>query len=188
MRGWLSPDSCSVTKKGYQANMSLWRLSFTVGTALLCGASAFAQAPTCNETLWKHVYNQSRLVVQQSCVTVTGTVVDATANEKTHEKDGVRRETDGDSYGWLKLDQGQEKFINDANKQSQGGNLVFEIICQNPTKQGDAKTTCTGLKNAVKVPSVGSHVAITGTWVLDGENGNGWFEIHPVTSITVVKQ
>ena len=162
------------------------KFSFIAVGALVCCASAFGQSPTCDETLWKHVYSPSRLTVQDKCVTVTGTVVDATAAEKTHEKDGDRREADGDTFGWLKLDAGQEKFLNDGNKQAQGGNLVFEVICTGSAKEGDAKTACTGLKNGVKLPAVGSHVAITGTWVKDSE-GAQWFEVHPVTSIVVKK-
>lgn len=117
---------------------------------------------------------------------MTGTIVDATATENAHHKDGVRHEADGDTHGWLKLDAGQDKFLNDGNRSAEGGNLVFEIICKFPVKQADAKEACAGFKNAVTVPPVGSHVAIAGTWVQDMEHDK-WFEIHPVTSIVVVK-
>lgn len=89
-------------------------------TAILgFGKLALAQSPTCDENLWNHVYHPSRLVVQQKCVTVTGTIVDATANQKIHHSDGVRHEADGDTHGWLKLDPGQEKFVNDVNKRDE---------------------------------------------------------------------
>jgi hypothetical protein len=166
--------------------MPLCKLSLTIVAVVLGGASAFGQSPTCDETLWKHVYNPSRLIVEEKCATVTGTIVNATASEKKHEKDGVRHEADGDTHGWLKLDPGQEKFLNDGNKQAQAGNLVFEIVCIFPVTQADAKAACKGFHNGVKLPSVGTHVAITGTWVLDTEHGK-WFEIHPVTSIVIKK-
>jgi hypothetical protein len=160
--------------------------SFSVVAAILCGASAFAQSPTCDETLWNHVYIPKRLVVQEKCVTVTGTIVDATGSMEGRHKDGVRHEPDGDAFGWLKLDPGQEKFVNDVNTQMEQGNLVFEIVCEHPVTQADAKVPCQGFKSSVKVPPVGSHVAITGASVKDSEHG--WLEIHPVTSIDVIKK
>jgi hypothetical protein len=166
--------------------MPLQPLAFTIVASAVFAVSTLAQSPTCDETLWKHVYNPSRLVVQEKCVTVTGTIVDATAGEKIHQKDGVRHEPDGDTHGWLKLDPGQEKFVNDVNKRDEQGNLIFEIVCMYPRKQVDARAACLGFKNAVKLPPVGSHVVITGTWVSDQDHG-GWLEIHPVTSIVVKK-
>jgi hypothetical protein len=168
--------------------MVLCKFSITIAATTVFAVSALAQSPTCDETLWKHVYNPSRLVVQEKCVTVTGTIVDATAGEKIHQKDGVRHEPDGDTHGWLKLDPGQEKFVNDVNKRDEQGNLIFEIVCMYPIprKQVDARAACAGFKNAVKLPPVGSHVTITGTWVSDLDHG-GWLEIHPVTSIVVKK-
>lgn len=157
----------------------------TAATILFSAAIALAQSPpSCDATLWDHVYNPSRLVVQEDCVTVTGTIVDATANQPTHHQDGVRHEPDGDTHGWLKLDPGQEKFLNAGNRSNEGGNLVFEIICKFPVTQADAKAACRGFAGSVNLPPVGSHVAITGTWVLDTNHAK-WFEIHPVTSIVV---
>ena len=166
--------------------MVLCKFSITIAATTVFVASVLAQPPSCDETLWKHVYNPSRLVVQEKCVTVTGTLVDVTAGEKIHQKDGVRHEPDGDTHGWLKLDPGQEKFVNDVNKRDEQGNLIFEIVCKYPTKQVDARAACAGFKSTVKRPPVGSHVAITGTWVSDQDHG-GWLEIHPVTSIVVKK-
>lgn len=157
---------------------------FTCMAAILWSTSASGQSPTCDETLWNHVYHPSRLVVQDKCVTVTGTIVDATANQTVHHKDGVRHEGDGDTHGWLKLDPGQEKYLNDGNRTNEDGNLVFEIICKYPVTQTDAAAACAGFKSSVTIPAVGSHVAITGTWVQDTEHAK-WFEIHPVTSIVV---
>jgi hypothetical protein len=38
----------------------------------------------------------------------------------------------------------------------------------------------------ITIPTVGTHVNITGSYVLDREH-NSWSELHPVTSITVLK-
>jgi hypothetical protein len=45
-----------------------------------------------------------RLKVYSNCIAVTGVIVDATAPQSTHRTDGVRKEGDGDTHGWLKLD------------------------------------------------------------------------------------
>jgi len=140
-------------------------------------------AQACDPVLWKHVYNPTRLIKKAECVSVTGILVDATAGKR---KDGVRKEADGDTHGWLKLDPGQEKYLNDGNRKAEGGNLVFEIVCKFPVTQKDAVAACTNFSNVVPLPPVGSHVRITGRWVQE-TNHDQWMEIHPVTSIEVIK-
>ena len=139
----------------------------------------------CDPTLWKHVYHPERLIVKSPCVTVTGTIVDATAPQKHHRKDGVRKEEDGDTHGWLQLDGGQEVYLNDGNLKAEGGNLVYEIVCYFKVKQEDAKAACKNFQNTVILPPVGSCVALTGTWVQD-TNHEQWLEIHPVSSFKVI--
>jgi hypothetical protein len=80
--------------------------------------------------------------VKQDCVVVTGTIMDATANERSKRSDGVRHEPDGDSHGWLQLDKGFENLLNAGNLSDEGGNLVFEIICRYPVSQSEAKAAC----------------------------------------------
>lgn len=136
----------------------------------------------CDGALWTHVYHSDRLQVHQVCATVTGTIVDATHGKR---KSGVRREQDGDCHGWLKLDPGQEQYLNAGNMSDEEGNLVYEIVCLYPVKQADAVDACRNYKNAVKLPKVGSHVRMTGSWVQDNNHAK-WNEIHPVTSIEVL--
>jgi hypothetical protein len=142
-----------------------------------------ARAQACDPVLWKHVYNPERLIVKKQCVAVTGTLVDATHGKR---KDGVRKEADGDTHGWLKLDPGQEKFLNAGNRKAEDGNLVFEIVCKFTVTQKDAVEACTNFSNVVLLPPVGSHVRITGTWVQE-KNHDKWMEIHPVTSVELIK-
>jgi hypothetical protein len=137
---------------------------------------------TCDETLWSHVYHPTRLVVKQPCATVTGTIVDATAGR---EPDGVRHEADGDTHGWLKVDAGFEDLLNPGNLNSEGGNLVFEIVCEFKVTQADAKPACNNFTSSVQIPPVGSHVQIVGSYVRDTNHAQ-WMEIHPVTSIKVL--
>jgi L,D-peptidoglycan transpeptidase YkuD (ErfK/YbiS/YcfS/YnhG family) len=89
-------------------------------------AATAATAKGCGTTVASHVYNPARLTVYSKCVTVTGTVVDATKGKR---KDGVRREKDGDTHGWLRLDSEFKALLNGGNVKKEGGNLVFEVVC-----------------------------------------------------------
>lgn len=140
-----------------------------------------AASGQCDDTLWSHVYHSYRLAVHQQCITVTGTIVDATNGKKP---DGVRHEADGDTHGWLKLDAQFPNLLNAGNVSNEGGNLVFEIICKYPVTQPDAVEACKNYQNQVTIPAVGSHVRIVGVYVQDSFHAQ-WMEIHPVTSITV---
>ncbi|MGD1082189.1 MAG: SH3 domain-containing protein [Candidatus Sulfotelmatobacter sp.] len=135
----------------------------------------------CDDTLWSHVYHSNRLIVNQKCITVTGTIVDATNGR---EPDGVRHEADGDTHGWLKVDSQYQSLLNAGNNSAEGGNLVFEIVCKYPVTQADAKAACSNYQNKVTIPPVGSHVRIVGVYVQDTFHAQ-WMEIHPVTSIAV---
>ena len=135
----------------------------------------------CDDSLWNHVYHSFRLIVHQQCITVTGTIVDASAGR---EPDGVRHEADGDTHGWLKPDPQFQNLLNAGNQKDEGGNLVFEIICRFPVTQADAKAACANYTDKVTLPPMGSHVRILGVYVQDTFHGQ-WMEIHPVTSITV---
>ncbi len=141
-----------------------------------------ASGAQCDASLWKHVYHPQRLIVQKQCTEVTGVIVDATNGTQS---DGVRHEADGDTHGWLKVDSQFQGLLNAGNLSDEGGNLVFEIVCRFPVTQPDAKAACKGYTDKVKLPAVGSHVRILGTYVQDTFHAQ-WMEIHPVTSITVI--
>jgi hypothetical protein len=136
----------------------------------------------CDTSLWNHVYHPQRLIVIEQCISVTGTIVDATAGK---QRDGVRHERDGDTHGWLKVDPEFTNLLNAGNQSYEGGNLVFEIVCKFPVTQPDAKAACKGYMNKIAIPPIDSHVRIVGTYVQDTFHAQ-WMEIHPVTSITVV--
>jgi hypothetical protein len=126
----------------------------------------------CDPTIAAHVYHPQRLIVRQECISVTGTIVDATATQTKKELDGTRHEPDGDTHGWLKVDPGFESLLNSGNMNDEGGNLVFEIICKFPVTQPDAKTACQGYTDQVSLPPVGSHVRIVGRYVQDTFHGH----------------
>jgi len=164
--------------RGHSRRWAIWAIT-ALSLALAAGP---ARAKPCNDTLWRHVYHPERLIVKEICVTVIGTIVDATHGKR---KDGLRHESDGDSHGWLKLDRGQEQFINAGNKSDEGGNLVFEVVCLFKVSQKDAIQTCKGYKSHIVVPPVGSHVRMSGSWVQDTNHAR-WLELHPVSAIQVI--
>ena len=158
---------------------------------IILRASSISQAPPapttagaqCDDSLWTHVYHPQRLIVKQKCLAVTGTIVDATNGRKV---DGVRHEPDGDTHGWLNVDVQFKNLLNTGNVSSEGGNLVFEIVCKFHVTQQDAKAACPlNYHTPVQIPPVGSHVRIVGSYVQDTNHAK-WMEIHPVTSITVI--
>ncbi len=145
------------------------------------GVPGSSSVAGCGDGLWSHVYHPQRLLVKQECITVTGVIVDATANR---QPDGVRHEADGDTHGWLKVDSQFVSLLNAGNTSDEGGNLVFELVCHFRVIQLDALPACRGFKDSTPIPPVGTHVAITGTYVQDTNHAR-WNEIHPVSGIKV---
>lgn len=127
----------------------------------------------CDQSLWNRIYNPQRLQVVESCKTVTGII------------ESKRVEADGDYHIRLKLDPQYANLINQANVNGQLGDLVVEPICMNRVTQLDAISACQNFRQSIDIPPVGSHVQVTGSYVLDKEHGS-WAEIHPVTSITKI--
>jgi hypothetical protein len=146
----------------------------TVGTAAPSSArinTAAESAPgKCDESLWNHVYNPSRLQIVNSCITITGTI------------DSIRAEKDGDLHIRLSVDSQYSHLINQANKDKQFGDLVLEPICVREVTQASAISACQNFRQNIDIPHVGTHVKVTGSYVLDHEHSH-WAEIHPITSI-----
>jgi hypothetical protein len=125
----------------------------------------------CDQSLWNHVYQSSRLQIVNRCITVSGII------------ESIRSEPDGDSHIRLKLDSQFTKLINLANIKDQFGDLVLEPICQHTVIQPNAFFACNDFHQNTNIPPTGTHVKVTGSYVLDTWHGK-WAEIHPVSSIT----
>jgi hypothetical protein len=123
-----------------------------------------------------HVYSPDRLQLLAACIKVTGTIEEEQA------------EPDGDYHVRLRLDPGQtcvgQPCLDADNVSGQAGDLLLEPVCENPVTQADAVAACQGYHNPLVLPRVGSHVEVTGPFVLDTDHG--WNEIHPLESVTVV--
>ena len=129
----------------------------------------------CDSKLWSHVYHKERLKLIEECKTVTGVVV------------SKKMKRDGDYHIRLKLDKGQEICLNSKNRSKQKGCMVVEVICANEITREDAVPFCNGFVNNVSIPEIGQRVSVTGSYVTDTNEGNGWNEIHPVTEIKKIK-
>lgn len=123
-----------------------------------------------------HVYNPDRLQVLQPCISVTGTI------------DFIRHEPDGDYHIGLKVDPQYASLPNTCNTTcingAEHGDLVIEPVCVLPVTQADAVASCTGYHNPIQIPPVGSHVEMTGAYVLD--KAHGWTELHPLVEVHVI--
>jgi hypothetical protein len=156
--------ACSREKAGTQ------NLNQTNDAPSLAQMSTVAVSPSstgCDASLWNHVYNPTRLQQLAPCLSATGVISESDADP------------DGDQHFLLKLDPGQDSLVNHRNAKKKGGDLVLEIVCANPTTMKKVKSACTDYTNPIAIPPVGTHVRVTGTYVLDSHNG--WTEIHPVS-------
>jgi hypothetical protein len=130
-----------------------------------------AYAESCDPTLWDHVYHQARLNTIKTCITVTGII------------DHNKSEPDGDHHIRVHLDPQYSDLVNSANENLQAGDLVVEPICDHePAGSTAAIDSCAGYQSQVVIPPEGTHVQITGRYVLDTKHG--WTEIHPVSDIS----
>lgn len=149
----------------------------------------------CDSTLWNYVYDPSRLIVLQNCIQVTGVIWN------TPTKEG-----DGDYHILVRLDAGQDFYLNNKNYELKDTCLVVEAVCavKDPKRKGKVKTTllyrllysdlpgvCDDYYSKIYIPKKGEHVKVSGPLVIDeGEYSiieHGWQEIHPVNRIELIK-
>lgn len=110
-----------------------------------------------------HSYIRARRVgwrwpILSPCEIVSGVIVE-----------GPKLNTgDGDYVFNLRLDPGQENFLDEGDKKTWGGTIHCEIDPQDQDYLG--------------IPENGRHVVLVGAWVHDpsDEGQVGWNEIHPV--------
>jgi hypothetical protein len=126
----------------------------------------------CDVSLWQHVYHPQRLQVRKACQTVSGMITK------------VKVEPDGDSHLLLRLDSQYQNLLTVGNLR-QGNNMVLEPICVNSVTQADAVSSCKGFINKIKIPKVGQHVTVTGSYLLDKDHGL-WAEIHPLSKLEII--
>jgi hypothetical protein len=137
----------------------------------------------CDGSLDKFVPNpfikeigSTRFLVQD-CITVAGEVI------WTHYIN-----TDGDANFNIKLDSKYSSLLTPANNSPEfKGALHVEVVCQGPNKSKDPIkiNQCKNPKYdgaKFSLPKVGTHVQVTGTYLLDTNEG-GHAEIHPAYKI-----
>ena len=117
------------------------------------------------------MYDSGRLQVLNPCMTLTGTVDDV-----PHVSD------DGDLTFHFVPDPQFLSVVRLTN-----GHIHVEAVCQGPIKSDTPQATqsCGAFKNSIPVPPPGTHVRVTGPYVLD--TNHGWTEIHPVNVIVTIR-
>jgi hypothetical protein len=145
----------------------------TSGLPVASGSTSTAASSACSGDPHAHVYHPDRLQLLAACVTVAGTIESDTP------------QADGDEHVRLRLDPGQtcagQLCLNGGNASGQRGDLLLEPVCQHGPTQEDAIATCSGWQNGMVVPPVGTHVIVSGPWVLDLDHG--WNELHPLEAV-----
>jgi hypothetical protein len=149
-----------------------------LGIVPACGGShssptATVVQPQCDPSLWNNVYDPTRLKVMSPCMTITGTIINQHASD------------DGDIDMEFAVDPQYANLLNSANLAKLSGNLNIEAICQAPIQPDtpQAVPACLGVPRILALAPVGTHVQVTGTYVLD--TNHGWMEIHPISAIDV---
>ena len=138
-----------------------------IATVLSSSTAYAAVTPTCDKSLWQHVFLPTRLHIVNSCISATGVIK------------SIHVENDGDFH--IKLLADNSSLINQANIKFENGDLVLEAICQNTVSRSEVGSACDNFNHpTLSIPPVGSHVT-----VLDTRNTN-WAEIHPITSIAAI--
>lgn len=127
----------------------------------------------CNYNIWSHVYNPDRLKILDSCVMVSGVIIESSP-------DG-----DGDQHMLLKLDPGQQNLLSSPNSKLNRDVIIIEAICVNNISKNKVGNACDGYVNNVDLPKLKDHVQVTGSYVIDSHNG--WGEIHPISKIDLIK-
>lgn len=172
-----------------RVTLSAW-LGLGIAGGLLCGcgevpaintstsgAASTSSAPaSCSGAPDVHVYHPDRLQLLAPCITVDGTV------------ESTKPEADGDVHIGVRLDPGQtcagRACINSGNISEQHRDLVLEPVCEHDVTQQDAVAACAGYRNPLQIPVIGTHVSVSGPWVLDTDHG--WDEIHPLETVRPV--
>jgi hypothetical protein len=134
-------------------------------------SSISLQPGQCDITAWNHVYNLSKLQIIYTCKNISGVI------------ESINSQINGNFYIRLKVDQEFSNLIPSANINGQFGDLIVEPVCEKAIMQANTMPTCQDFnQNVTTIPPVGTHVKVTGAYVLDNEQG-GLAKIHPVTSI-----
>ena len=165
-------EGVATMRSGRSLPMALGLIALAMTAAPTTPAAAAAPSGCRPGNPLANVRDPSRLRVVSRCATVSGVVR------------GGARQHDDDMDVFLAPDRGSARMLNDRNRRFTRNALLLEIVpadqpgCQpgRPVRFG----TCTGAN--LRAPRPGSHVTVTGPYVLDRDHG--WMEIHPVWTIT----
>lgn len=125
---------------------------------------------SCNEMLWK--YNAEPEDIIERCIYLSGTV------------QSVKPEDDGDYNIQLKPDAPYVRLLDFYNVALELGHISIEPICEVAPKKKEFIKACRGYDSNLTMPHKGEHIAVVGAYTHDKHR---WTEIHPVTTIEILK-
>jgi len=132
---------------------------------------------SCDDLLWNHVIGKERKKVVARCITVSGIIIQVRPQRSLSYSVGLNPDP---------------KFVNlitPANLKYRGGHLVLRVYRPNSVIQSETSSyfcsMCGKSHQNIIIPPLGTHVSVTGSYVLDP--GHGWWaEINPVTTISAI--
>jgi hypothetical protein len=108
-----------------------------IATVISSSAAYAAVTPTCDKSLWQHVFLPTRLHIVNSCISTTGVIKN------------IHVENDGDFH--IKLLADNSSLINQANFKFENGDLVLEAICQNAVSRSEVGSACDNFNHPSQV-------------------------------------
>ncbi|MGN6614431.1 MAG: hypothetical protein ACTHKC_05265 [Candidatus Nitrosocosmicus sp.] len=181
----------------------------TTTTGLTTGPSSSFKCTNTDTFLWNHVYGASgtgkdpwsqpgpkhpgnsrltKVDSKQPCITVTGQVFSAIPG-------GTSDDDDGDLHFTLAVNKSQSQYTNTKDPECKNPshglpnpcfNIIVEVICHTTPAQSYSNWGgyCNNVNSVYphgQFPKQGDKLTVSGTWVLDVDNG--WYEIHPASKI-----
>ena len=150
---------------------------------------ANAQGGLCDTAYFNHTYNNSSLMIYDSCVTITATIQLLDPPALTGDRDYHIYTKPDSQFRWMIYNR-DTNFV----KLCQGslsadtfpGWLNVEEICKGPSGGGSnpADAACGVFNSSVYLPNTGEYVEITGPYRYDIVHC--WNEIHPVNKMVVI--
>lgn len=148
-----------------------------------------AQSGLCDTAYFNHTYNNSSLMIYDSCVTITATIKLLDPPFLTGDRDYHIYTQPDSQYRWM-IYHRDSAFVALCQGSLSGdtfpGWLNVEEICKGPSGGGSnpADAACGVFNSSVYLPNTGEYVAITGPYRYDIVHC--WNEIHPVSKMVVI--
>lgn len=153
---------------------------------------AYSQSGLCDTAYWHHTYYNQRLMVYDSCVTITAKIIFLDPPFLTGDGDYHIYTTPDSAYTWMvnyRTAAFKAHCLGTDSSDKFAGALNVEEVCKGTITDGGTdgaveNAACAGFNDTVYLPNAGEHVKIVGPFIYD--TVHCWNEIHPVSSMVVI--